>query len=776
MGQTATTKQIASTRLLVTGRIQGVGFRPFVCRLAQKMGLRGYVRNTLEGAEILLQGDSDSVQLFSQHLSQQLPSPGHIDTIHIATIWANAQEGFRLDKSLEQGRGALPLEDRAICEQCKEDLQNSLSRFYQYPFVSCTACGPRFSIVDSLPWDKERTSMAAFPFCQECEALYLDSDDRRFHAQTLACPHCGPSVWLVDQQGQPIVGHSQALIKQAQGWLKAGKILAIKGIGGFHLCCDAENEHSIARLRLQKRRPDKPLALMFHSVAAVNQAFCLDSQSMDCLAAPSAPIVLLHKHHAKMAFAENIAPNQAKLGVMLAYSPLHVLLSQGFPHGLVMTSGNISGAPLCYQNEEALAHLFPLADGFVLHNRAIVHAQDDSLVSMIANKPMVLRRARGFVPEALSLPPNLHSQKSVLALGGDLKNVMAQSANQRMVLSAHHGNLTHPQALEAATADIATLQALTQQQAELIVVDSHPDYQSHQLGKRLAQTLNLPLFQVQHHHAHMAACLAENQWQGKQALGIVLDGLGYGEDGSLWGGEFLLGNYQSVKRLGRLAPSPLLGNDKANVEPWRCLITRLKQAGCWPLAEELLQKLGIDNHSANLLLRHQGQFMQSSSAGRLFDAVACLLDVAPYRQSFEGQAAMALETLALAADSATPSYPFKMIKMDSLWELNPAPIWPLLLVDLTKKSCAQIAADFHQSLVAALVKLCKQINQEASFDTVALSGGVMQNDLLVSALKAVLECQGFAVLLHEKVPPNDGGLALGQAAVALANWEAGSCV
>lgn len=776
MENIATITQRPCLHLLVTGQVQGVGFRPFVYRLAMQLGLSGYVRNNREGAEVLLQADEDRVRHFCHCLQQQLPAPGRIQSVHITRCWMPALGGFTLDYSEEQGRGALPMADLALCETCRDDLQNPRSPFYQYPFVSCTACGPRFSIVNHLPWDRARTSMAAFPLCKDCDAIYQDEKDRRFHAQTLACPACGPRIWLADPSGQAIHGERQQLLLRAQNWLTAGKIVAVKGVGGFHLCCDAHNSDAVARLRERKRRPHKPLALMFHSLPAVLQAFTLTAAQQKLLTAPSAPIVLVDKGRAARTYADNIAPMQSKLGVMLAYSPLHQLLAQPFSHGLVITSGNISGDPLCIDNEEATKRLGSMVDGFVLHDRAIAHPLDDSVATVVADTPMILRRARGYVPQALSLPPCLTRRQSVLALGGDLKNVVGQSIEGRIVLSTYHGNLAHPDALQFAQNDIQDLRLMLQQKAELIAIDSHPNYQSHRLGQMLAQKWNIPLAQVQHHHAHMAACLAENHWQGQQALGIVLDGLGYGEDGTLWGGEFLLGNYQRVTRLGRLTPSPLLGNDSANLEPWRCLLARLAQADGLTLDTALWERLGIDQQKADFLLAHQAQFVQSSSTGRLFDAVACLLGIVPLRQSFEGQAAMAVEAMAATVRSASPRYPMAVIKRHSLWELDPAPLWSSLLNDWRERAVAQIAADFQMSLVAGLTRLCSQLRSETHFDTVALTGGVMQNAFLLQTLQRALQILGFEVLIHQHVPANDGGLALGQAAVALARLESGSCV
>jgi len=635
----------------MSGKVQGVGFRPLVYRLAKKQHLDGFVLNRDSGVAIYLLGDENQARDLCHQIQQASANIATIEQVRIAATQFHARPvGFKIRPSELHNPQGLPPADIAMCPDCLAELSDPTSRYYRYPFLSCTHCGPRFSIVDQLPFDRSRTSMGLFALCPTCNQAYQNVDDRRFHAQTISCFHCGPDMWLYDRQGSSFRGPVEFLLLQCHQWLDSGRILAVKGVGGFKLCCDATDAGVIETLRCRKRRPNKPLAVMMQDLAQAEEYFELSNLDRQLLASPQAPIVLLNKKQLRKALPDALAPLQGYIGIMLANSPLMWLLLNAAQRPLVVTSGNANGAPICINHQQALDMLGNLADAFVLHDRDIRHRVDDSVVQVIGGTARMVRRARGYVPSSISLPKIFGDSGNVLAMGADLKNCFCLSKADKAVLSAHHGDLSNPASLQTWKDSIQELIKLLGGKPEVIAIDAHPEYQSAKWGKQLAQDFDVPCVPVQHHHAHMVSCLVEHGVHpAKQTLGIVLDGLGYGSDNSIWGGEFLLGNYKDVKRVAHLKPVSLLGNDQANIQPWRNLLSQLAEASDnWPdWVDDLPIASRLMSTDAQALLKARGRFVNSSSMGRLFDAVAALLTDCPDTLTFEGQGAMALEALAI---------------------------------------------------------------------------------------------------------------------------------
>ncbi|WP_232821268.1 carbamoyltransferase HypF [Oceanimonas marisflavi] len=769
---------VTGSRVRITGCVQGVGFRPFVYRLATELGLTGEVGNIGAGVEIRLAADKATLAQFCRRLRAECPAHARIESMTTEPCdVASVSPGFTVSDSQAEGQGARFPPDLAVCPQCLAELTDPQDRRHGYPFINCTDCGPRYSIVKALPWDRVNTAMADFPFCAACRKEYGDPASRRFHAEPVACVRCGPHIWLQSGNGEVLQGSTADLLAQCRGWLQQDRVLALKGIGGFQLVCDAGSAKAIALLRRRKHRPAKPFAVMLRDLAQAETCFALNDMERKQLNSPAAPIVLLPKVRLRQPvhglLPEALAPGMACLGVMLASSPLHWLLLNEVGGPLLMTSGNAGGEPICTGNRQALSVLALLADDFLLHNRAIVHRCDDSVQALVAGRPRLVRRARGYVPDPIALPAGLEG--SVLALGADLKNSFCITGNGRAVLSAHIGDLNSLACLDALQQQVDCLPELLGLEPRAIAVDLHPDYAATRLGERLARQQGLPLFRVQHHHAHLVSCLVENGHPPEQpVLGIVLDGLGYGDDGSLWGGEFLLADYAGYRRLARLRPFPLLGGDKASRQPWRNLLAQLaqmQQLPPWPtLAAEHAALDWLIKPEAQVLLKMAPRFPLTSSAGRLFDAVAALLGVAPPELSFEGEAAMLLEALAEGAQ-ASACYDFTLSHEEKLWQLDPAPLWPALLKALRAgEHRAVLAANFHLSLVKGLCQMVARLRRQRGVNvtTVALSGGVMQNRLVLEPLSTELEATGLTVLSQSRAPSNDGGIALGQAAIALA--------
>ncbi len=803
----------------VRGLVQGVGFRPTVWRLARACGLRGDVRNDGEGVLIRVcasvAGDDAGVSGFLTRLREECPPLARIDAIERRPIddpQVLADLAQRADfVILESAATAVHtgiVADAATCAACVAEIRDPADRRFRYPFTNCTHCGPRLSIVAGIPYDRARTSMAAFPMCPDCAAEYKDPADRRFHAQPNACPVCGPEVWLQDAAGRlldPTALGAEDAIAAASRLLAEGRILAIKGIGGFHLACDATNPDAVAELRRRKRRYAKPLALMARDLEVIRGYCRMTGRDATLLAGPGAPIVLLDRGGSGgedgfrcalpilrdcdavfRPLAPDVAPGQTTLGVMLPYSPIHHLLLADWDRPLVMTSGNLSEEPQCIDNADALGRLGQLADVLLLHDRAILNRVDDSVVRVMAGEARLLRRARGYAPTPLPLPPGFEDAPPLLALGGELKNTFCLVRDGQAILSQHLGDLEDAKTAREYERTLALYLDLFQVVPQALAVDLHPDYRSSLIGRERAARDGLPLIGVQHHHAHLASTLADNGWplDAGPVLGILLDGLGYGSDGTLWGGEFLLGDYLDFERVAHLKPVAMPGGTRAILEPWRNLYAHLESAGGWaawrarfaglkPIERLDAKPLAI----LSTLIARGLNAPLSSSAGRLFDAVAAALGVGGEVLTYEGQAALALESLAAdAMGRVGDGYPFaRLTGPTGKLVLDPAPLWDALLADLSRgRPPEEIAAAFHVGLAKALGRLALDLASRHGLSTVALSGGVFQNRLLLESVASGLEAAGLRVLLQRQVPANDGGLSLGQAVVAAARVLNGS--
>ncbi len=760
----------------VRGIVQGVGFRPFVWRLAREHALDGSVCNDGEGVLIRVRGGEEAQAAFLEALCQRAPPLARIERIEVRplTAAAPAGNGFRI---LESGGGAIRTQvspDVATCPDCLAEVLSRGDRRSGHPFANCTHCGPRFSILRALPYDRANTSMADFPLCPECRREYHDPADRRFHAQPVACPGCGPRLWLAGADGEEIPAADP--LARAVALLRAGRILAVKGVGGFHLVVDATNAGAVTELRRRKCRPARPLALMARDLAVIRRYRSLSHAETLALEDRSAPIVLLETPGPE-SLPGAIAPGMRCLGFLLPFSPLHHLLLRDFDTPLVFTSGNRSGHPQCTDNRQALAQLGGIADAFLLHDREIVNRVDDSVLRLFEGRTQPLRRGRGLAPAPLPLPPGLGDSPPVLALGGELKNTFCLLQHGRVVLSQHIGDLEQPATWREWLAALERHAALYEFRPSILAIDSHPAYRSSAHGRELAAAEGMELAEIQHHHAHLAACMAEHGigLEEGPVLGIVLDGIGHGEDGTGWGGELLLGDYLGFERLARLRPAPLPGGELAMLEPWRNLAARLLADG----DTRSLIEPGSEVPALRDLARRPLKTLQAmiakevnsppaSSTGRLFDAVAALLGLAPERLGFEGQAAMLLEQAAAVADTAHPCHLAVRLAATQV-EIDPAPLWPELARGLAGGvPVPALALGFHQALAAAWTEVAFAAARRYQVSRVVLSGGVMQNRLLLEALCRALRENGLEVLCHHQVPANDGGLSLGQACIAAA--------
>ncbi len=773
----ATEHELKTRTLRVRGLVQGVGFRPTVWRLANDLGLTGNVCNDGKGVLIHFFASTEMLKHFSQTLFNECPPLSRIDSIeeiHNADEISN--DGFQIINSAQTEIATGIIADAATCGDCLHELDDIKNRRYRYPFLNCTHCGPRFSIIRSLPYDRANTSMSTFELCGNCSNEYKNPADRRFHAQPTACEKCGPAVFLCDDKGNTITT-TDAIVEAARQ-LKLGKILAIKGIGGIHLACDASNKSAVEHLRQQKNRPHKPLALMAKNLEQVGRYCTLSEVEIDALSSPAAPIVILESRDTKL-LPENIAPDQKQWGFMLPYSPLHHLLMAELSHPIVLTSGNRSDEPQCTDNDDAIKRLANIAELFLLHDRAIENRIDDSVVRQMNGQIQVLRRARGYAPGHITLPAGFDKHPPLLAFGGELKSTFCLLKNGHAILSQHMGDLEDARTFNDYQKNLSLYLDLYVHQAEVLAVDNHPEYLSTKLGIDWAAKKNLPVTQIQHHHAHIAACMIDNNidLDEDSVIGVAFDGLGFGEDGTLWGGEFLLADYQQYKRLAHLKPVVLPGASQAMREPWRNTWAQLNATLGWDLFVKKYATLEL-HKTLNRKPVHILQQMcdkginspLSSSAGRLFDAIAAATGLAPQRCSYEGQAAMALETCMDKQDLKQVSpYPFKLKKQDGIYELDPTPMWSTLLDDLTAKATTSIiAARFHRGLARAIVDTASLLARENNINRVALSGGVFQNRSLFELVIAGLRKKNIIVLTHQQVPANDGGIALGQAIIAAA--------
>ena len=756
----------------IGGIVQGVGFRPFVYRLAQERDLTGWVRNTPAGVEIEIQGDDSGLESFDSALRNGLPPLAQV-TSHVRSDLPTTDEPSFL--ILPSGPGEPDIRiapDSALCADCLTELFAPSDRRYRYPFITCTNCGPRYSIITAIPYDRPNTTMTGFPLCPDCLREYQDPLHRRFHAQPIACHTCGPQVALLTPSGEKIAARDAA-VTQAVELLKAGAIVAIKGIGGYHLAVDAGNHDAVARLRQRKKRDEKPFAVMAADLESARELAVMDAMEERLLCSPEAPIIIVRKRP-DTRLSPLIAPGNGWLGLMLPYAPLHHLLMRGNFQALVMTSGNVSDEPVAFEDHEALLRLGGIADYFLLHDRPIHMRSDDSVLRVFQGRPLFYRRARGYAPRAVTLP---FAVPPLLATGAELKSALCLAAGSRAFLSQHIGDLQNQSTLDSFAHTAAHLSGILSIRPETVACDLHPDY----LSSRFAEDSGAPLIRVQHHHAHLASCMAENGLDG-DVIGIILDGTGYGPDGTIWGGEFLVGGYDGYRRAAHFRQIPLPGGDAAVREPWRMAMAYLYQA----LGEAAF---ALDHPAAGQLPQQEralfAQMLRrginsplTSSCGRLFDAVAALINL---RQvvSYDGQGAIELEAL---AESKSPPAPFRpqrvlsqkgeypysiMLHGEDPLQLDFSPMIAEILADLNADvSSASIAYRFHATVAAAATKLCLQLAEDSGLERVILSGGVFQNRLLTEMIYTALSRKGLTVFTHCLVPPNDGGIALGQAAIA----------
>ena len=734
----------------ISGRVQGVGIRPFLYQLAKRFEQNGFVANTSTGVIILLQGQAKHQQQFLDTLKQQAPPSAYIKNLSavIQTI-SKRYEQFEIIKSLvaEPASIFIPL-DFAPCAACLADFDNPASRFYQYPFISCSDCGPRFTILSELPFDRHNTSMADFPFCSNCEADYQNPDDRRFHAQTLSCPDCGPELQLTNSDGNSIT-RGPSSIDLAIDCLRRGEILALKGIGGFQLCVDASNQAAVERLRLRKQRLHKPFAVMAANLARTEALCIVSTEQKTLLAAPNNPIVLL-RAKANNGIADAVAPDSDWLGVMLPASALHLILARRLGLPLVVTSGNPQGLPLCIDDNAAFSNLSGIADLFLTHNRKIQRALDDSVVKLLAGQASLLRTGRGYAP--ISLPAPVTSEP-VLAVGGHFSNSVALHIGDQWLQGPYGGDLKNTATIDHWQTSIQDLQNLYRVQPVHIAHDIHPGYFSTQF----AQKSGLTSFAVPHHLAHILACMAEHQIQSP-VLGFAWDGMGLAEDGTLCGSEVLHLNGSDYKRLAHFRNLALIGGDSASQQIDRLAFAVLEQLQALDDYQHLacLKRLSDQQQSGFSQMLKQGlNCAPCSSAGRLFDAVACLLDIADYNH-FQGQAAIKLEQLADQSDDDT-DYPYQITK-DTPAVIDWRPLFAAILHDLSNTATRDIAARFHNTLSNIILRIA----QQAGVECIVLSGGCFQNAHLTEKAIKKLQAGGFKVFVHLKLPSNDGSLAVGQ--------------
>ena len=771
----------------VCGIVQGVGFRPTVYRLAKVFGLKGEVYNDGEGVLIRVSGSEEEITDFVNKLYQECPPLARINEVIRSPYLGEFDfNDFVISRSVNSVVKTEISPDAAICPQCQREIFDPFSRYFRYPFTNCTHCGPRLTIIRAIPYDRNNTSMANFSMCKECEKEYQDVENRRFHAQPVACFVCGPRAWLERADGKPVISDMFSMLDDLDAvctLLQKGEIIAIKGLGGFNLACDATLQNAVQKLRNRKYRYHKPLALMARDINIISEYCYINDLEKQLLTSSAAPIVLLKiKDNSKL--ASDLAPGQNTLGFMLPYTPLHHLILRRMKVPIVLTSANISNEPQCINNEDAKDKLSKIADYFLLHNRDIVNRVDDSVVRVIDNKIQTLRRARGYAPAPIILPPGFEKIPPILAMGSELKNTFCLLREGEAILSQHLGDLENASAFNAYQETLNLYLNLFQHKPEIIAIDKHPEYLSSKLGKELAKVNNIKLAEIQHHHAHIAACMAENQisLDTKPVLGIAFDGLGYGEDGTLWGGEFLLADYQSFQRLATFKPMPMIGGKQAIYQPWRNTYSELIKAFSWEEIQEKYRDLAIikflENKNSKLLNQIIEKGINSpltSSVGRLFDAVAAAIGICPEQCSYEGQAAIEMEAIAdtniLNNDKETLNYSFKLEKSANIYYIDTSSTWREILDDIKQHiSSSEIAAKFHQSLAITTVKIVKQLKQENQFNQVILTGGVFQNQILLQQVKMRLEKLEINVLTHSIVPTNDGGLSLGQSVIAAAKY------
>ena len=796
----------AGARITVRGIVQGVGFRPFIFGLAERHGVRGSVRNDSLGVEIAAFGEADAIEAFLGAIREEQPPAARIYEVHVEPVPFEVRDGFTIEASAVREERFVPLSpDLATCADCLKELFNPNGRRTRYPFINCTNCGPRFTIIRDIPYDRPKTTMDPFAMCPDCEREYHDPADRRFHAQPNACPVCGPKVTLLDESGEET--RCDDPVRTAVELLLAGKVVAIKGLGGYHLACDATSDKAVGALRSRKYREDKPFAVMMRSLDEVGKYCVLDEEAEELLTSVRVPIVLLDKRcghgHSSAGpggpalqsrevapLSEQVAPMQQRWGVMLPYTPLHHLLMAGVGRPLVMTSGNVSDEPIAFRNDDAIERLRGIADAYLVHNREIRTRCDDSVTTVFRGRPYILRRSRGYVPEPLLLP--LRAPKHVLAVGAELKNTFCLARDTMYFVSHHIGDLENVQTLAAFEDSIEHMNRLFYVEPEVVVHDLHPDYlatkyalalcdASRRLdeapgfvavrGSGISGSAGVEKIGIQHHYAHVVSCVADNlvddaSLGSERMIGVAFDGLGYGDDGHIWGGEFLVFDTLEYRRVAHLAEVPMPGGTKAIKEPWRMAVAHLRA-----VFADRVPSLGIpftetlDEEAYSFLVQMMAKGVNSpptSSMGRLFDAVSAIAGVRR-AINYEGQAAIELEYYTDARVEGAYRFDVEQGEGGRLI-VSPAPMFEQLVEDVRKGEPPKaLSTRFHNGVARMIVEVCGRIRDAEGLSTVALSGGVFQNRYLLGRTVEHLEAAGFRVLVHSRVPANDGGIALGQA-------------
>lgn len=800
----------------IYGIVQGVGFRPFVSRLADRYGISGSVCNKGSYVEIIARADESVIGDFVHAIEAEAPERSAIVKVKVmdSPVDISIDSGFKIALSKHEDGQIFVSPDIATCPDCARELFDKNNRRYLHPFINCTQCGPRLTILDSMPYDRVKTSMAGFPMCEACSDEYTDMDSRRYHAQPVCCNDCGPELYTLvgrasesDVQGmgtdseRPEGAYGAAALLETRAVIRNGGIAAIKGIGGFHLCCDAGSEAAVQRLRRLKARPMKPFAVMMRDLEVVGRECRLEPEMEPLLTGPQKPIILIPRRHDSADSAEpdsnikgelktniqighnsriaaSVAPDNPNLGVMLPYTPVHMLLfdypdDEPISDVLVMTSGNPSGAPICMNDEEALKYLSPMCDIILSNSRDIRIRADDTVMAFYRSKPYMIRRSRGYSP--LPIVAKSESSHAVLGIGGELKNAFCLGDKGLFYPSPYIGDMADMRSVRALEAAATRMERLLEIQPDIIVGDMHPGYNTSEMARVIAEREGVPVMEVQHHHAHMVSCMAENEYEGT-ALGVTFDGTGYGPDGTIWGGEFLLGDEKGYERVGSIAPFIHAGGDIASREGWRIAYSMISTALGSEAANRIGETLGLGDEkgrqSIDFMLGNNINTVKSTSSGRLFDAVSAVLGIKS-ASTFEGEASMALQFAAERAEAQGISlapYEGRLMNIDEeQFELST----DTLLMELAARSLAdqdtdQLAYFFHKALADMIVIACCYQRTRCDVNVVALSGGVFQNLLLLRLVDDGLEREGFKVLKHGVVPTNDGGIALGQAAAGIA--------
>ncbi len=751
--------------ITVKGIVQGVGFRPFIYNLASEFKLDGWVNNNSEGVYIDLQGDNKNLNEFICKLKNSAPPLSKIESIDIKEKALEHHEGFYIKESEKQSnRITLISPDISLCKDCEEDILNVNNKRYYYPFTNCTNCGPRFSIIKSIPYDRDKTTMKKFKMCLECKREYENPRNRRFHAQPNACSMCGPSLTLMDNKGnliKPVAlekeNINKAIIDFTKQKLKEGYIFAIKGLTGFHLVCHGKNEEAIKLLRERKRRPHKPFAVMMKDIDTVKKYCNINKDEEKLMSGIRKPIVLLKKISG-CSLPLNLAPSQINLGVMLPYTPLHRLIFTESIEVLVMTSANISGLPLEYKNDSAFNNLKDIADFFLMHDRDIYIPVDDSVSRICCNHETIIRRARGYVPE----PIKYNACKSILALGGNMKNTFCISKENFIFLSSHNGDLENIETINHFKKNIEHFNNIFDFHADYVACDMHPEYNS----THYAESLGLPIIKVQHHHAHIVSCMMENNIKDK-VIGVAFDGTGYGTDNNIWGGEFLISTLKDFERAGHINYVPMAGGDKSIEEPWRMAVSYIYHSyGCNNSNKEMLkiidEKFGTKGLNLLTILSKNINSIYTSSAGRLFDAVASIIGFT-HNITYEGQASIELENLLYNAPEFEDFYSFNINCKDYPIIINTENLIKGIIKDSLKGvSPSIISRKFHNTMVSIICEACLKLKKDTFISKVALSGGVFQNRFLLESCIERLSSLGFEVFFNNKIPTNDGGISVGQ--------------